>query len=492
MTSLVALSGPLGEPKWYSSYVTNCRKCKGSPEKPLQQAHGSILIDTLVGGDISAAQGLVLAGVELNHARDNYGRAALHIAAERGNVGLTRLLCQHGADPNAFDPSGLTALHYATMQGHTSLMQLLIDSQASVNEVSLDGETPLSICAGDGNLKAVQILLRAKAIAEVAEHQCSQRAAIKGYAKCCVKACSQMGCVSPLLRAVENNADCEVVAALLTANACVSVTDCEYNQPIHLAVINRNMRTVRVLLMNAADPSACNFAWRTPIQCVPDTASSRIAKLLLEHRASIENEEVKNKPTPFEIVQEHQRESQLQKLVGSRPSHEHSRRLVGATSTLQQNGQSLLNSASEPSLSQCSTPPDTRSVSFANGTAGGRKGSRSSPSSPQHRRRVLPRTPSLSKVAGAVLSPPSSPATRVKPWDRGLGSQPSSPSSTSSPSGNTKGMGSLPPSPTGVRRSMGSLSTEIGPDSLSSFSGVSQAGFAGRHGHSKSPAVAWG
>lgn len=471
MTSLLGLSGPLGDPKWYSSYINNCRKCKGVPEKPLQQAHGSILIDTLLGGDVSAAMGLVLAGVEVNNARDDYGRAALHIAAERGNIGLARLLCEHHAEPNVATADGLTALHCAAMQGHLSLTQLLIDHGARVNEISAEGETPLSISAGDGNLKAVQILLRAKAIPEVEEHQCSQLAALKGYAKCCVKACTQIGCVSPLFRAVESNADCEVVSALLSASACVSVTDCEYNQPIHLAVINRNMRTVRVLLMNAADPSAFNCAWRTPIQCVPDTASSRIAKLLLEHRASLD--EGKRKPVSSDIL------DQQHKLVASRGPHEHIRRLVGAASMLQHNGQALLNSASEPCLSQSSTP-DSRSVSFANGSVGERPGSRS---------RLLPRRHAgLSKVAGAVLSPPSSPAKPAKPWEKGWGSQPASPSSC----GTGKLLGSLPPSPAGAGRSLGSLSTDIGADSLSSFSTASQAGLAGKQGQSKNPTVAWG
>lgn len=455
------------------------------------------------------AQGMVLAGVELNQARDSYGRGALHIAVERGNVGLARLMVDHAADVNIISiPQGDTALHVAAMQGHLVCIQLLVEARALLNQLDAEGETALSLSSGDGNLKAVRSLLKARAIPEVECHQCAARAPVKGHAKYCMKSCPNMGCVSPLLRAVENNADCEVVSELIKANAGVGVTDCEYNQPLHLAVINRNMRTVRLLLANDADPECCNFAWRKPLHCI-DNGNSRIVKLLVDHRACPDAEELKVEkiePSPFELSQEHVRDNQVQKLTANK-SATPGRRLVGSPSSgLQHHGQNLVLSASDPCLtSQGALPQQT--LSFVAGAgADHHVASSSSGFSQMRSRRMMPRAPSLSKVGGAVLSPPSSPAAAhawgsqpPSPPDGTKGSLPPSPASASSSKGASSKMdlgSSLPRSPQG-RKSLQSslstsLSTDVGGDSLSSFSTARPGGLASRQGNLRNAPVAWG
>jgi len=63
-------------------------------------------------------------GADLN-ARDNMGRAPLHIAARDGFLNEVRLLVSHGADPRTEDYFEGTALHVAENQGHEDVAKYL-------------------------------------------------------------------------------------------------------------------------------------------------------------------------------------------------------------------------------------------------------------------------------------------------------------------------------------------------------------------------------
>ncbi|KAJ7596936.1 ankyrin repeat-containing domain protein [Mycena floridula] len=56
---------------------------------------------------------------------DEFGYTALHLAADRGNVGAVRLLLEKGADATLKDPDGLTALELARVAGHDELVEVL-------------------------------------------------------------------------------------------------------------------------------------------------------------------------------------------------------------------------------------------------------------------------------------------------------------------------------------------------------------------------------
>jgi len=58
---------------------------------------------------------------------DSSGKTALHVAAEKGNEELSRMLCDLGADFDLSDNQGNTSLHYASAWGHIPIVQLLIE-----------------------------------------------------------------------------------------------------------------------------------------------------------------------------------------------------------------------------------------------------------------------------------------------------------------------------------------------------------------------------
>lgn len=54
-----------------------------------------------------------------------------------GNCELTKLLLDHGADPNARGPDFWTLLHFAVHKGHAPIVRLLLDHGADANAKAL-------------------------------------------------------------------------------------------------------------------------------------------------------------------------------------------------------------------------------------------------------------------------------------------------------------------------------------------------------------------
>jgi ankyrin repeat protein len=72
---------------------------------------------------------ILAAGVEAT-ARDIHGGTALMHAAANGNIDVTKLLVENGADLEAESEDGHTALMYAMEEGHTEIAELLEEAGA--------------------------------------------------------------------------------------------------------------------------------------------------------------------------------------------------------------------------------------------------------------------------------------------------------------------------------------------------------------------------
>ena len=100
---------------------------------------------------------LIAHGARLD-ARDPGGFAALHHAAEAGNVEFARALLEAGADASAADVDGFTPLHVAALRGDEGLARLLLDHgarrEAAVTTAWKDvavGMTPLDVATVRGH-----------------------------------------------------------------------------------------------------------------------------------------------------------------------------------------------------------------------------------------------------------------------------------------------------------------------------------------------------
>lgn len=86
-------------------------------------------------------------------------RTPLHWAAYNGHVGCTKLLLDHGADPDSRNYSCRTPIQEATMRGRKSVVQVLLDHGADVSPRDNVGWTPLHETAFHQILHIAELLL---------------------------------------------------------------------------------------------------------------------------------------------------------------------------------------------------------------------------------------------------------------------------------------------------------------------------------------------
>ncbi|KAI0682863.1 ankyrin repeat-containing domain protein [Cytidiella melzeri] len=90
------------------------------------------------------------------------GKTALHIASQRGNEELVRMLLSLGADFDLPDNEGNTALHYGSAWGHIPVVQLLIERGCQYNVRNNDGFTPSDYAYSTSTKDVLQDTARAQ------------------------------------------------------------------------------------------------------------------------------------------------------------------------------------------------------------------------------------------------------------------------------------------------------------------------------------------
>mmetsp|Transcript_51915 Transcript_51915/g.150841 ORF Transcript_51915/g.150841 Transcript_51915/m.150841 type:complete len:408 (-) Transcript_51915:88-1311(-) len=265
------------------------------------------LINALLRNDMMTAQGLVMAGADINEDRDDSGRAALHLASSSGCAGLVRMLAENSADLSlgVASEAPFTALHLAGLHGHNTVLRVLLDARAEPNPPSEHLEPPLCRCAGDGNTEAVRLLLKA-------------RAHVDTYGSCDESNLEAATVTfSALLRATERNADSPVVEELILGGANLAAMDSDLNQPLHVAVRKGNLRVVRCLLDARADPNCANQSLRTPMHNAVVNGDARAITLLVQFEGDLQMQDDGGK-TPLDLVEDHMTQLLLGKLVRER------------------------------------------------------------------------------------------------------------------------------------------------------------------------------
>lgn len=194
------------------------------------------LINAICEGNAFKAQGLVLAGVDLNRRRDSDGLAALHLATMQGWVGLVRRLLSGSANVNlvcSHDCS--TALHFAVAKsGHLAIVRLLLEGAATVNTANAKGVTPLGASVVEGSLEIARALVQARAAVDPGN-------------------CGDTEIVLPAtilkIVPVQSNSDKEIVREFLKTTSDQELTDREPTSPPRLMRTSTwNGRTAQLLL----------------------------------------------------------------------------------------------------------------------------------------------------------------------------------------------------------------------------------------------------
>ncbi|KAI0151801.1 hypothetical protein GGR57DRAFT_513755 [Xylariaceae sp. FL1272] len=114
------------------------------------------------------------------------GYTQLHLAAQRGNVDVTRRLLGldgngpqlHGKDLETEGSGAQSALHVAAQEGHAAIVSVLIKQGFDINARGIDERTPLSYASEGGHLESVQALLVHKRFLDINCVDCYQRTAL--------------------------------------------------------------------------------------------------------------------------------------------------------------------------------------------------------------------------------------------------------------------------------------------------------------------------
>ena len=109
--------------------------------------------------DAPRLKGLFERGFDAPNIRDGKGNSLLMLASYNGQFEMTRVLLEHGGDPQLANDMGQIPLAGAAFKGDTEMARLLIEHGADVNAQMPDGKTPLMFAAMFNRLEIIDLLL---------------------------------------------------------------------------------------------------------------------------------------------------------------------------------------------------------------------------------------------------------------------------------------------------------------------------------------------
>ena len=197
--------------------------------------------------------------------------AALLDAARRSDAAAVRTALRAGANPNAAQGDGLTALHLAAEKGSLEVTRLLIDAKANVEARSrIGGYTPLHVAAQNAHAPVVTALLAAGA---------SPRAT------------TTTGGSTPLHLAAKALNGEAAVRALLDKGADVNAREGSAGQtPLMFAAAYGRTATVRELMRGGADAALATEAVDVLRQVAIDRAAQARLRQALEDLGTYDHE----------------------------------------------------------------------------------------------------------------------------------------------------------------------------------------------------------
>merc|ERR1712232_43672 len=246
----------------------------GEAPRPDQEMLRVVHVDAVAGNKsvIEDIYRLIWQGEEDVNQRNYSGFTPLAVAAAAGDVALTALLLERGADVaiSSVDKSELP-LHHASRFGRDQVVVLLAEKTRDAGLIDAPntlGFVPLSLAAAGGHLDIVKLLLKLRASA-------SSRNELRGG-------------VTALHAAIIAGA-AELAETLMLFGAPVDATDQLGRTPLYGAAARCDTQCLALLLRHRADPSRRDPHGVSPSDMVPidHVNKEKVVNLLTSFRRGI-------------------------------------------------------------------------------------------------------------------------------------------------------------------------------------------------------------
>lgn len=240
--------------------------------------------DAAAAGNVEALRSWLDADPNLAAALDPAGSTVLHVAAEKGQNEVVKLLLEKRADPNAARAGGVVPLHLTVFADNLVGAGLLLDAGANIHTRDTAGWSAVYIAAAMNHREMVKYLRRRGAAGDafVAAGMGDLSTVKKAVAKNSNVIQPRPDSGFSLLHIAAAGGRKDVVAFLLSAGSRVDAKTRE-GTPLILAVMMGHQKVARLLIESGADVNASDQHGYTPLHFAASQGQVAVAELLIAH-----------------------------------------------------------------------------------------------------------------------------------------------------------------------------------------------------------------
>lgn len=293
-----------------------------------EEIEGRMPIEFAVANDDIKTAAVLIATKKININRKVTGSfSLLHIAAQKGNLRMTKFLCEKGADMHIKNDYGSKPIHHAARDAHIPVVEFYLDRGLDVNELagpgktlihfaalskdthemitylyskgadlnrkSYEGETPLDVAISKDHPNIVKVLVDLGAVssAYIQNEAAATDAKISKY----------LQCVRKLFEAVKSNNFIEIERLVNNSGAQVNAKNEKNMTILHFAVWKGYAQSINTILKCGGDVNIIGKDNSTALHYAAKFNHFEIVLTLLAHGA-IYNGKTSHNKTPLSLA----------------------------------------------------------------------------------------------------------------------------------------------------------------------------------------------